>query len=69
MDASHGFGGRVVDAREGDGALRCWEPSTDEQVARRDGQRLGELRDERRFELRAGVEQHAAVQGQGERRR
>jgi hypothetical protein len=61
MDASGGFGSRVIEAIECLAALRGRQTRANEQFARRHRKRLSKLREEGGVELSGRVEQQAAI--------
>lgn len=69
MDSGRGFRGGVVETRQGSRPLGFWQAGSNEELIGADGERLSQPRNQCRVELRPGVQQHTAVDRQGERRR
>ncbi|HEY1537607.1 MAG TPA: hypothetical protein VGF76_26485, partial [Polyangiaceae bacterium] len=68
MDSGGGLCGGVIEARHGSHLLRRRQTDANEELSGADGERLSQPRNQCRIELRPGVEQHTAVDRQGERR-
>jgi hypothetical protein len=69
LDSSGGLGGGVVEASQGSRPLWRGQTGSNEELIGADGERLSQPRNQCRIELRPGVEQHTAIDRQGERRR